>query len=305
MKSEHIQLQTSDNLLLPGLLFEPGRKSKRAAIYLHGMGSSIFYTVNYTNALAASILGRGIAFLPFNNRGAHLIQHVKVAATKKVPSKTIGMTHELIKDCIKDIEAAIKFLHQRGYKELYLVGHSTGANKICVYNFYKTRNSITKYVLLGGGDDTGLHYQTLGKRKFHKLLNETKRNTKTKHVHDLIPGGLGDPEELFSYASAYDILNPNGDYNTFPFLEVIDKVKLSTKPLFREYKSIKKPTLVIYGGKDEYCYGKVPQCIEILKQYAAVPDKFEFKTINNADHSFYGRETQLAKAITEWLEQPI
>lgn len=178
LKTRLVKFETSDKLILPGLLYEPSHKTKRAAIYLHGMGSSIFNTVTYTETLAIEITKRNISFMPFNNRGSNLIQKFRVANKRKKESRIIGMSHEVIKDCIKDIDGAIKYLKSNGYTDIYLIGHSTGANKICVYSYYKATNIIQKYVLLGGGDDTGLAYKSLGQAKFQQLLNKAKTEIK-------------------------------------------------------------------------------------------------------------------------------
>ena len=55
---------------------------------------------------------------------------------KKEERKRFGMAYEKIKECIEDIDGAISFLKKHGYRKFYLAGASTGANKICVYNFY-------------------------------------------------------------------------------------------------------------------------------------------------------------------------
>lgn len=110
-----------------------------------------------------------------------------------------------------------------------------------------------------------------------------------------------DDEEMFSYQAVYDILNPNGDYNTFPFLEAIEKVKLSKESLFRHFHSINKPTLVVYGSDDEYCYNNVAKCIETLQQYAPKYVEVSYNIIQKADHNFYNKEKELAKLIGNWL----
>ncbi|MEK7550467.1 MAG: hypothetical protein AAB535_01670 [Patescibacteria group bacterium] len=183
-----------------------------------------------------------------------------------------------------------------GYSEFYLVWVSTGANKICVYDHCKPKNVFSKYVLLCGGDDTGIYYSVLGKEKFFRLLKESEEKIKNGEGEDLIEELL--PDEIFSYVGFYDIANPDGDYNCFPFSEVFTKTKLSTKPLFRYFVEIKKPSLVIYGENDEYAWGDINKVINILKSYQ--PD-FEYITINDADHGFTGKKKELAEAISNWI----
>jgi pimeloyl-ACP methyl ester carboxylesterase len=290
-----IQFETPDNLTLPGLLY-PVEGSKKVAIFLHGNGSSsVFYDTDTT--LIDALNEKGISYLSFNNRGAHLIKKLNVKNPDgTVERKRYGMAYEKIKECVEDIDGAIAFLEKQGYEEFYLVGESTGANKICNYSFYKPENKISKYILLSGGDDTGVYYDVLGVEKFNRLLQESK---------DKIAKGEGEqlvcelqPDEIFSYIGFCDIANPDGDYNTFPFNEALNNIKLSTKPLFRHFKSINKPSLVVYGAQDEYCYGKVPEIVEILKK---IQPTLTYTVIEGADHGFEGKEKELGKVVAEWL----
>ena len=82
------------------------------------------------------------------------------------------MTYELIKECILDIEGAIKFLKTLGYKIFYLAGASTGANKIVVYHYYRRKNLVTKYILIGGGDDVSIYFNFYFKKN-KKLFIQT------------------------------------------------------------------------------------------------------------------------------------
>ena len=291
-----IEFQTKDGLTLPGLLYETGQK-RNVVIYLHGNGSSSVFYDEVKNRVFAEVLAKkDISILYFNNRGAHIIKKLYVRRGKKEERKKFGMAYEKIKDCILDIDGAIAFLKKQGYRKFYLAGASTGANKICVYNFYKPKNNVEKYIILCGGDDTGIYYNMLEKLKFWKLLGEAKKKIKNKKGEEIIKEML--PDNIFSYIGFFDIANPDGDYNVFPFYEVLRKIKLSTKPLFRYFKSIRKPTLVVYGDQDEYAWGNVLKIVEILKKYQP---KFTYQIINGADHGFKNHEKELVKIMADWL----
>lgn len=296
-----LQFKSTDDLLLPGLIFEPKGKTKKVALNLHGNGSSsVFYAFERTSSFAEELNKRGVSFFTFNNRGAHYIKKLKIDTKDEKDEIKLGTAYELIKECIKDIDGAIEFLEKLGYKEFYLLGHSTGANKICVYNYYKPKNKVSKYVMFGGGDDTGLFHDWVGgTKKFKKYLKQAKEQIDKGNGRKLIPKYI--VNYTFSYQAFYDTCNPDGDYNTFPFNEYINKLKLSKKPLFRKYKSIKKPTLVIYGEKDEYCYGDVSRVVEILKKEAPSKKLFDFEIIKDAGHGFDGYEKELARVAAEWL----
>src|SRR6185295_18246068 len=104
---------------------------------------------------------------------AHLIKRLRKRGIRR-RSVTGGMAYERIRDSVYDIDGSIRELHRRGYRDFTLVGHSTGANKIAVYDHYKRRNPVRRYVFLAGGDDVGLNYDALGSRRFRKTLKQAR-----------------------------------------------------------------------------------------------------------------------------------
>lgn len=292
-----VDFETSDGLNLPGLLYE-AEGSKKAVIYLHGNGSSsVFYGEKEYRDLPEALNKKGISLFKFNNRGANIIKKFTIkknGVEKRVP---YGMAYEKIKECIFDIDGAVKFLQNLGYNEFYLAGASTGANKICVYDHYKPKNIFKKYILICGGDDTGIYYSILGDKKFFQLLDASKDKIEKDKGEELVKD-LISFNEVFSYQGFYDIANPDGDYNCFPFSEAFGKAKISTKPLFRYFNDIKKSSIVIYGEKDEYTWGDINKVVSTLKKYQ--PD-LEYKVIDGADHRFTEKQKELAKIIADWI----
>lgn len=301
-KTQIVQFKATDDLLLPGLLSEPHRKTDKVAINLHGNGSaSVFYSFDRFKFFAEELNKRNISFLTFNNRGAHYIKRLKYDDEDTDDIK-LGTTYEIIKDCIKDIDGALVFLEALGYKEFFLMGHSTGANKICVYNYYKPKNKFSKYVLAAGGDDTGILMNWMGgPKKLKQCLAKAIKEIDKGNGRKLIPKYILD--YMLSYQSFYDTCNPDGDYNTFPFYEYMNNLNLSKKKLFREYKSISKPALVVYGENDEYCYDDVEGIVGILKKEAPGKTPFDFEIIKDTDHGFSGKEKDLAVLVSEWLNK--
>ena len=280
-----VRFDATDDYALSGLLYEPRRRSDRVIVWLHGTGGASIFDSRRTNLLAAQFIRSGFAFFPFNNRGAHLMR------------RNGGMAYERIRDCVFDIDGALRELRHRGYRDVTLVGHSTGANKIAVYDHRKPRNRVRRYVLLAGGDDTGLTYQQLGDRRFRAALARARSR---KSDDALVPPTLS-PLPM-SWRSWYDMNNPDGDYNVFPFGEVIRRRRISRRPLFRYVRAIRKKTLVVYGENDEYCYGDVSRCVEILADAIGPKPNFELAIMAEADHGFGGREAELAALITDWIE---
>lgn len=206
-----------------------------------------------------------------------------------------GMAYELIDECVYDIDGAISYLKTQGYGEFYLIGHSTGANKIVVYNKLKPDNEISKYVLLAGGDDCGLYYDAMGRDKFLQVLETCKKMIEKDKGRRLVPKSHSSTP--ISYQSLYDTINPDGNYNIFPFNEEMNGLSLATKELFSEFRSIQKQTLVVYGEADEFCYGDVKKCLNVLQEHTVDRTNFAYKTIPNADHGFSNYHRELLQSL--------
>jgi pimeloyl-ACP methyl ester carboxylesterase len=257
-----IRFEATDGMSLSGALFEPnvGRASARPALlWLHGMAGSIFES-RRTNLLAAELLAHGIAFFPFNNRGAQVV--------RRAGDRLGGAAFERIRDCVADIDGAVRELRRRGYRQLHLAGHSTGANKIAVYDRLKPRNHIKRYVLVAGGDDTALVYDK-------RLLIRARQMIRARRGHELMR------DRLMSWRAYYDMANPRGDYNVFA-------------PPWRQIKRIRKPSLYIYGDSDEYA----PDVAALAENVG--PDA-EIVVLEETDHGFINRESEVGRLIGEWL----
>jgi pimeloyl-ACP methyl ester carboxylesterase len=266
--------------------------------------SGVFYKPKLISALAESLMKRGIALLAFNNRGAHnskMLYRDITGLPKPEQRYQAGTHYELITDCVKDIDGAVSYLQSRDYGTFYLAGHSTGANKICVYDDLAKSNLFAKYVLAGPGDDVGLNYIDLGHKKFNIALTYAQSAVKIGQPLKVMPIYSG--MHPFSAQSAFDILNPDGSYNSFPYYEAVHG-KLGQKTLFKEFRGIVKPTLVIAGSLDEATAsaGGATQALEFIKVHTnKKADKSDFQLVPEADHSFHDYEAEFGERVATWL----
>lgn len=305
MRLDFVSLLATDKVQLPGLLYTPKQKTSQVAIWLHGMGDSgIFYNPEIINALGQALTEHGIALLALNNRGAHNSKNLKII-DDRLPEEDRcyqgGTYYELITDCIHDIDGAVAFLRQQQFSTFYLLGHSTGANKICAYHVQTKRNPFSKYILAGPGDDSGLFFSELGEQKFWQALRYAAKHTATEPLR-IMPKYTG--MYPFSAQSAWDILNPDGAYNTFPFYEATHQ-RLGKKRLFDEYQQIDLPSLVIFGEEDEYTttIGGAAKALELMMAHTsnAMLKTIDFTLVPDANHSFDDAEVVFAKSVSDWL----
>jgi pimeloyl-ACP methyl ester carboxylesterase len=285
-----VRFAAGDDVPLAGLLYEPKRRTNRALVFLHGTGGASVFESRRTNLLAGEFTRNGFAYFPFNNRGSGLMK------------RGGGMAYELIREAVFDIDGALRELRRRGYRDLTLIGHSTGANKIAVYDAREPRNFAKRYVLLAGGDDTGLMIDALGVAGHARAMKRAKEMIRARRGDELIPPSLwhATMNAPMSWRSLYDMGNPDGDYNVFPFIEALRGRRFSRKPRFRHLRKIRKPAFVLYGDRDEFCYGDVAACVAALAEVA--PPKMELAVMEDADHGFSGKERELARLIVNWID---
>ena len=62
-RCELVKFGATDGVELPGLLYEPDRRTRRAAVWLHGTGGASIFESNRTNPIACEFTSRGIAYL--------------------------------------------------------------------------------------------------------------------------------------------------------------------------------------------------------------------------------------------------
>jgi pimeloyl-ACP methyl ester carboxylesterase len=271
--SQLIRFEATDGLPLSGLLYGAPASAGRVAVWIHGTGGASVFDTARTNLMARVFVKQGIAFFPFNNRGAHVIRRYK--------RRFVGSAMERIRDSVKDIDGALRELRHRGYRDITLIGHSTGANKIAVYDHYKPRNRVRRYVLVAGADDAGLLYDELGPRRFQTLLKKSRT----------MPPNALMPDRILSWRAFYDMANPNGDYNVFPFR----KETRGRRP-FRYLRAMRKPSLLLYGDADRFATSR-----DVATLAENVGPNAEIVVMRDADHGFTGREEEVAKLIAGWI----
>jgi len=113
-----VVVETDDELPLYGVHLK-AESAKTVLITIHGTASN-FYENEFMEDVSESAIGKGFSVLLANDRGSDVLQNY--------PPK--GMALEHFEDCVKDIDAWIKFALDSGYESVILQGHSLGTEKI-------------------------------------------------------------------------------------------------------------------------------------------------------------------------------
>ena len=209
------EIITSDGLYLQGMAsFPPGEK-KTAIIWVHGLVGAFYKNVLLMNEFARQSGAAGYGFVSFNTRGHDMLasaHKTDSASSKGYSYVTIGSSVEVFTDVQRDIDAMITFCISRGYAHVVLVGHSTGANKVCYYQAKTNDPRVLGVVLSGPMSDRysyGVDEQTNASQKAD--MEKKIRNGKGDELlfgldfFPLTPArwmsllGKGSPEDVFNH----------------------------------------------------------------------------------------------------------
>ncbi len=281
------QVETSDHLWLYGLLLE-SKSSKTIFIHTHGTGSN-FFEEYFIDILAPNLLESGISLLSFNNRGAGVYDAYQGS----------GAATELFEDCLKDFDAWIKFVINKGYKKIIFSGHSLGTEKIVYYlNRGKYRKKIDAIILLAPASSTGYHIY--GDNYKPSKKDEKRVQALLKESKSLVRAGKGD---VFLARDSYAGIMPKSAKSMINFLTSSSEINKALP--FHEghltmYKKIAIPILALIGDKAEYTAIPPVEALRLMKKENHRTEVYQLK---NCNHDFEGCEKKVTKMVSNFIQK--
>lgn len=292
MKTETVTLKATDGIINKGLLYN-GEKTNKIIISIHGMATNCIKKRDEEIAKKAHEIK--VDFLTFNNRGSEIVKYISDEHGKR---KLGGTAFENVEECYYDILGAINFCIQKGYNEIYLLGHSLGTTKI-VYTYNKlienkeekTLNKIKKVILLSLIDIPKVLQIYLNK-DFANLLTYAK-NLEKEHMENILM-----PEKSFIHPiSVKTFLKYARDFENINFARYSDEIYN-----FDELNKIKVPLFMRWGDTNEMVLQNLEDLCNKLKK--KINNKnLDIGYIKGANHSYKGKEEILANQIQVFLNK--
>lgn len=296
MLTELHQIKTKDGLLLEGLLYQPKRRRGRAAaIWIGGLSSRFSNNPTRTQTLAAVLNRNGIGFAAFDHRGLGTVNRLhQKRRGRKSRSFLAGTTFEKFEHCVFDIDAVIRFLRKRGYRRIFLLGQSTGANKSAYCAWKKDCRGIAGIGLLGPLSDIPGIRTSLG-RNYPRAIAAAKSLVKRKRGNELMPLSLTNGR-FFSAARFLSIAEEGRREDTFPYY--------NPRRHFYWTRRLRVPVLVLIGSKDQYADRPVAKILGVFRREIP-PRWFTGILLKGANHNFSRRESELARAVMRWITRSV
>lgn len=287
MKAVHtLEIQTPKGVFLNGIWHGP-RKARDVYIVVHGLTGSLFSM----KAMVGALVGKGSAVLTFDNRGFHQVASVKRKKRKTTSYVLAGSAHEVFTDCVDDIQGAINAAKRLGAQRIFLIGHSTGAQKVVYWAAKKKDARVRGLVLFGPLSDYAGIVKTFGTRKLARAVARARALVRAKRPHELMPEHL---REWF----ACDAQRFLSLYTPDSREEVFTYAQKGKAP--RALRSVRLPILVFLAGADEYGDRPAREIGQWFGKHLKKGDRVCI--VPHVGHSFKGGEKAVTREIREFVQ---
>jgi pimeloyl-ACP methyl ester carboxylesterase len=253
-----------DAFWVPGV-----RRHTTLLVLVHGMGGN-FYRSGLKKEWLRQCDRFGLDVITFNNRGSDR-----------------AVAFERFGDCVADIDAALAAGRRLGYRRFVLLGHSTGCQKITLYQARRQNPAVRALVLAAPADDLAICRRDLG-RRYNHWIRHARRLVKRGQGQTLLPMLY----EKFSARRFLSIADPQS----------VEAQLFNYGGAMRHFRSIRCPILAFLGTREEYACQPVQQMGEILRAKTR-SENFHFFAVPGGDHGFHGHERATAARALRWLQQ--
>lgn len=286
---KQINFHTIDGIEENGLLYD--NNNKAIVISIHGMTSNCF---KKRNVIIADKVKEKLDYYTFNTRGSEIAKNIVKKKDGKIIKEFGGTAFEDVLEGEYDIYGAIDKLIEMGYTSIYLQGHSLGCTKI-VYTYNKMLENNDKrlqyikgIILLSLVDIPSALKFFLGDKYDYYVKMALDKEKDGKELEIMPPDSFIHPMSVKSFLR-YAFYNKE-----------IDFINIEKDPNLVTLNKIKIPLFMRWGNINELILEDAKTYSEIVNKAINNPNK-DISYIDGADHSYHGREEELANQIANFL----
>ncbi len=275
MLADLVSVTTSDDIRLDGAFLEPERARADAfcdaILFVHGSSGNFYRGLSGT---PAQLQAAGYPVVSFNTTAHDLVWGR--------PGAFFGNAFEILDRCRLDLDAAIGWLQERGFKRIAISGVSMGAVRVIYYQAKTQDERVCAVIPIS---PVRLSYSYFMRSEmandFQRYYNKAQKLMDAGEPDALFPVTFPIPH-LFSARAYLDKHNVDERYNVMRY---VDQVR---RPLFLAAGSLETHPRLRDCARDAYALVKDDPANRLW-------------IMEGADHGFPGKAPELAAEILSWL----
>ena len=291
---ELINFMATDGVNLEGILYKASSNiSEKIMLSVHGMTSNCFKKRDIEIAKKAN--EKGIDYFAFNNRGSEIVKYIKKETEGQPAKELAGTAYEDVLEGYEDIVGAIIKLKELGYKNIYLQGHSLGCTKI-VYTYNELINNDEteileniKGVILLSLVDIPMALKIYLRDNFKQYLDYAEKLEHENKIYEMMPR-----ESFIHPISVKSFLRYARDNKDIDFANYGKDNELE------KLNNIQVPLFMRWGNDNEMIIQQADELSTMVNNIITNENK-NIDYIDGANHSYTGKERELAEQIVEFV----
>lgn len=291
---ELINFMATDGVNLEGILYKASSNiSEKIILSVHGMTSNCFKKRDIEIAKKAN--EKGIDYFAFNNRGSEIVKYIEKETEGQPAKELAGTAYEDVLEGYEDIVGAIIKLKELGYKNIYLQGHSLGCTKI-VYTYNELINNDEteileniKGVILLSLVDIPMALKIYLRDNFKQYLDYAEKLEHENKIYEMMPR-----ESFIHPISVKSFLRYARDNKDIDFANYGKDNELE------KLNNIQVPLFMRWGNDNEMIIQQADELSTMVNNIITNENK-NIDYIDGANHSYTGKEKELAEQIVEFV----
>lgn len=275
MRTQLCTFKTADNERLHGLLFTPETEQTDVALlFIHGVAMNFYLPP--LSIFGQELAQRGYHSFVINTRG-----HDWISRAGNL-TKFGGSAYESLEDCLPDLDGALGYLQEQGYRRFVLIGHSLGAIKSLIYQGTRQRPDVAGIV------SCSVPRQFFSERAarqpgFREVIEKAEAMIAAGDSEELLSVGVGSTPGIFTARTHVNKYGRDDRNDCRPYA-----------------KRLGCPLLAIVGSEEPRFFHEYAE--EIV---AAAGPQAVYKRVEGANH-FYNRHTpEIVTLIDRWLRHHV
>lgn len=289
-----INFMATDGVNLEGILYKASFNiNEKIILSVHGMTSNCFKKRDIEIAKKAN--EKGIDYFAFNNRGSEIVKYIEKETEGQPAKELAGTAYEDVLEGYEDIVGAIIKLKELGYKNIYLQGHSLGCTKI-VYTYNELINNDEteileniKGVILLSLVDIPMALKVYLRDNFKQYLDYAEKLEHENKIYEMMPR-----ESFIHPISVKSFLRYARDNKDIDFANYGKDNELE------KLNNIQVPLFMRWGNDNEMIIQQADELSTMVNNIITNENK-NIDYIDGANHSYTGKEKELAEQIVEFV----